>query len=157
MNCNTPVPPSPANNQVTNVRKRLDRTQTGSLGMTSLYFDYAKLKANYGIKVVQGEVTAIDTLIGRVHYPVAGKAAFVDYDRLVISPGIDFLYPQGLAGNPAAQNEIVHAWKAGPQTEKLRSQLLAMPTGGRFVMTIPPAPYRCPRGPTSAPAWSPTG
>ena len=115
--------------------------------MTSLYFDYAKLKANYGVKVVQGEVTAVDTVTKRVHYLVAGKAAFVDYDRLVIAPGIDFLYPPGLAGNTAAQNEIVHAWKAGPQTEKLRSQLLAMPTGGRFVMTIPPKPYRCPPGP----------
>ena len=144
-----------ANVEVTLIEKELRYTSnilsnlvlTGALGMTSLYFDYAKLKANYGVKVVQGEVTAVDTVTKRVHYLVAGKSAFVDYDRLVIAPGIDFLYPPGLAGNPAAQNEIVHAWKAGPQTEKLRSQLLAMPTGGRFVMTIPPKPYRCPPGP----------
>ena len=144
-----------ANVEVTLIEKELRYTSnilsnlvlTGAVGMTSLYFDYAKLKANYGVKVVQGEVTAVDTVTKRVHYLVAGRSAFVDYDRLVIAPGIDFLYPPGLAGNPAAQNEIVHAWKAGPQTEKLRSQLLAMPTGGRFVMTIPPKPYRCPPGP----------
>lgn len=143
------------NVEVTLIEKELRYTSnilsnlvlTGAVGMTSLYFDYAKLKANYGVKVVQGEVTAVDTVTKRVHYLVAGRSAFVEYDRLVIAPGIDFLYPPGLAGNPAAQNEIVHAWKAGPQTEKLRSQLLAMPTGGRFVMTIPPKPYRCPPGP----------
>ena len=41
----------------------------------------------------------------------------------------------------------MHAWQAGPETTTLRSQLLAMPSGGTFVMTIPASPYRCPPGP----------
>ncbi len=40
-----------------------------------------------------------------------------------------------------------HAWIAGPQTTLLRDKLRTLRKGGRFVMTIPPAPYRCPPGP----------
>ncbi|MCL0137982.1 cytochrome C, partial [Klebsiella pneumoniae] len=51
---------------------------------------------------------------------------------------------EGLAGN---LERIPHAWKAGPQTSLLRSQLEAMPDGGVFAMHIPKAPFRCPPGP----------
>ncbi len=40
-----------------------------------------------------------------------------------------------------------HAWKAGPQTELLRRQLEQMPNGGVVIITVPPAPFRCPPGP----------
>ncbi len=40
-----------------------------------------------------------------------------------------------------------HAWRAGPQTTLLRTQLAAMGNGDTFVITIPAAPYRCPPGP----------
>jgi NADPH-dependent 2,4-dienoyl-CoA reductase/sulfur reductase-like enzyme len=46
-----------------------------------------------------------------------------------------------------AQGEVLHAWKAGPQTAALRLQLEAMPDGGIYVLSIPEAPYRCPPGP----------
>ncbi|HOY00804.1 MAG TPA: flavocytochrome C, partial [Zoogloea sp.] len=42
---------------------------------------------------------------------------------------------------------LPHAWQAGPQTLALKGQLDAVPAGGTFVMSIPPAPYRCPPGP----------
>ena len=48
---------------------------------------------------------------------------------------------------PQAQDAILHAWKAGPQTVALRRQLEAMPDGGVYALTIPVAPYRCPPGP----------
>jgi sulfide dehydrogenase [flavocytochrome c] flavoprotein subunit len=48
---------------------------------------------------------------------------------------------------PGAQDAALHAWKAGAQTVALRAQLEAMPDGGVYAMTIPPAPYRCPPGP----------
>src|SRR6185312_12401812 len=51
---------------------------------------------------------------------------------------------EGLA---AAQDKVMHAWKAGPQTVELTKQLRAMPDGGVFVLTIPPVAYRCPPGP----------
>ena len=70
------------------------------------------------------------------------------YDRLVLSPGIDFMYDQipGL-NNAEAQKTILHAWKAGPETVALRKQLEEMRDGGIYVMSIPKAPYRCPPGP----------
>ena len=77
------------------------------------------------------------------------------YDRLIVSPGVEFQWEQveGLAG---AQDRVLHAWKAGPQTVELARQLQAMPDGGVFVLTIPPAAYRCPPGPyerTCQVAW----
>jgi sulfide dehydrogenase [flavocytochrome c] flavoprotein subunit len=46
-----------------------------------------------------------------------------------------------------AQEKVLHAWKAGPQTIALRRQLEAMPDGGVYALAIPLAPYRCPPGP----------
>jgi NADH dehydrogenase FAD-containing subunit len=72
----------------------------------------------------------------------------LDYDRLIVSPGIDFLYDQipGLA-TEEAQSRVLHAWKAGLQTVALRKQLEAIPDGGVYALHIPKAPYRCPPGP----------
>jgi sulfide dehydrogenase [flavocytochrome c] flavoprotein chain len=72
----------------------------------------------------------------------------LSYDRLVVSPGVDFMFDQvaGLA-TPAAQERFLHGWKAGPQTVALRRQLEAMPDGGVYALAIPKAPYRCPPGP----------
>jgi len=43
-------------------------------------------------------------------------------------------------GVAAAQDRVLHAWKAGPQTVELARQLQAMPDGGVFVLTIPRPP-----------------
>ena len=101
--------------------------------------------AKYGITVVQDEVTAVDAEKRMIKLARGGDLA---YDRLVLSPGVDFMYETlpGM-GSAAAQENVLHAWKAGPQTVALRKQLQAMPDGGVFAMTIPKAPYRCPPGP----------
>ncbi len=101
--------------------------------------------AKYGIKVVQDEVLAVDADKRVVRLAKGGDLA---YDRLVLSPGVDFMYDTlpGL-NSAAAQQDILHAWKAGPQTVALRRQLEAMPDGGVYALTIPKAPYRCPPGP----------
>lgn len=101
--------------------------------------------AKYGITVVQDDVTAVDADKRVVKLARGGD---LPYDRLVLSPGIDFIRDDlpGLK-SAAAQEAILHAWKAGPQTVALRRQLEAMPDGGVFAMTIPKAPYRCPPGP----------
>jgi sulfite dehydrogenase len=105
---------------------------------------YDGLKA-MGIKVVQGEVTAIDASAKKVRLAGGGEIA---YDRLIVSPGIDFMSEQ-IGGLPAAlaSGRVVHSWKAGPQTLALRQQLESMPDGGVFAMSIPRVPYRCPPGP----------
>ena len=109
----------------------------------SLQHSYDGLK-KLGIKVVNDTATAIDA--GKKSVTLAGGQALA-YDRLVLSPGIDFNYG-AIEGYSAAATEIMpHAWKAGPQTLLLMQQLEAMDDGGVVVMTVPGNPYRCPPGP----------
>lgn len=112
---------------------------TGQKTISGLQYAYAQLQA-IGVTVMQGEVLAINA--GPRTLSLAG-GQLISYDRLVLSPGIDFDLLPGLAN----YDDIVHAWQAGPQTTRLAQQLQAMPAGGVFVMTIPAAPYRCPPGP----------
>ena len=115
----------------------------GQRTIQSLQYGYGNLANKYGIRMVQGNVVAID--------PVGRKVSLADgtvlaYDRLVIAPGVDFDTVPGLE-TPEAQAKVPHAWKAGPQTTALRNMITAMPNNGVFVMSIPAAPYRCPPGP----------
>jgi len=116
----------------------------GSKQMADITVSYDGL-VKRGVKVVFATATSIDTERNLVRL---SDARALPYDRLVLSPGIDFLYDQvpGL-NNAAAQQKILHAWKAGPQTVALRRQLEAMPDGGVYAISIPRAPYRCPPGP----------
>ena len=112
--------------------------------MADITRGYDGLKA-LGIKVVQGDVSAIDASGKKVRLAGGGE---LPYDRLVVSPGIDFIWDQ-VGGLQAAVDagSVVHSWKAGPQTVALRRQLEAMPDGGVVAIAIPKAPYRCPPGP----------
>jgi len=69
------------------------------------------------------------------------------FDKLVLSPGIDFVEGAVEGWDMSAQNAMPHAYKAGSQSELLKAQLMAMPQGGTFAMVAPPNPYRCPPGP----------
>lgn len=116
----------------------------GSKRIGELTFGYDALKNHHGIEWVQDEVTAIN--------PTARKVTMVrgelTYDRLIIAPGVDFIYDQLPTLQSAdAQAQMPHAWKAGAQTVQLRKQLETMPDGGVFAISIPKAPYRCPPGP----------
>ena len=119
---------------------------TDRVAMTSLEFDYAALTTAYGIAVLRGEALAADPVARKLTVATASGLQALDYDRLVVAPGIDFAYPAGLE-TPEARALAPHAWQAGPQTLLLREQIRAMRAGGTFVMTVPPAPYRCPPGP----------
>ncbi|MFZ3087009.1 MAG: NAD(P)/FAD-dependent oxidoreductase [Methylotenera sp.] len=116
----------------------------GSKSIDDLTFGYQLLKSNHGIQWVQDQVTLIDVDAKKISM-ARGELA---YDRLIIAPGIDFIYDSlpTLQG-AEAQKQVPHAWKAGWQTVNLRKQLEAMPNGGVFVMNVPAAPYRCPPGP----------
>ncbi|MBC7755274.1 MAG: FAD-dependent oxidoreductase [Bdellovibrio sp.] len=116
----------------------------GSKSINDLTFGYDLVQKNHGVKWVNDEVTAIDLGAKKVTM----KRGEITYDRLIIAPGIDFMYDElpSLASEEA-QKAVPHAWKAGWQTVNLRKQLEAMPDGGIFVMNVPKAPYRCPPGP----------
>lgn len=117
----------------------------GSMQLPELTMDYAALQKLHGVEVLRDTVTSIDAAARRV--TLSGGQSLA-YDRLIVSPGIDFMY-DGLPGlqTDAAQERVLHAWKAGAQTLALRKQLEAMPDGGRYALIIPVAPYRCPPGP----------
>lgn len=72
---------------------------------------------------------------------------YLYYDRLILSPGIDFVEASVAGWDITSQNAMPHAYKAGSQTELLKAQIEAMPEGGVFAMVAPPNPYRCPPGP----------
>jgi NADPH-dependent 2,4-dienoyl-CoA reductase/sulfur reductase-like enzyme len=116
----------------------------GSKTIDDLTFDYQLLKSNHGIQWVQDQVTAIDADARKLLM----QRGELSYDRLIIAPGIDFIYDNlPMLQSAEAQKQVPHAWKAGWQTVNLRRQLEAMPDGGVFVMNVPAAPYRCPPGP----------
>jgi NADPH-dependent 2,4-dienoyl-CoA reductase/sulfur reductase-like enzyme len=116
----------------------------GSRTIDDLTRNYDALKSKYGVKLVQGEVTAIDP----EKKTVMLANGHLRYDRLIVAPGVDFMFDQieGLNAE-VANTSIPHAWKAGAQTVMLRKQLESMPDGGVFALSIPKAPYRCPPGP----------
>jgi sulfide dehydrogenase [flavocytochrome c] flavoprotein subunit len=117
----------------------------GSKNLEFLTVSYANLATRHGVKIVRETATAVDS-DKRVVKLSNGTELL--YDRLILSPGIDFMWDKvpGL-NNADAQAKVLHAWKAGPQTVALRKQLEAMPDGGVYVLSIPVAPYRCPPGP----------
>ena len=118
---------------------------SGSRSLQQLTYDYNALADKHDVKTVQAEVMAIDTDKQQVtlHDGVA-----VNYDRLVIAPGVDFIYDDlPMLDSYEAQQIVPHAWKAGPQTELLKQQLVSMKKGGTVIMTVPPTPFRCPPGP----------
>jgi NADPH-dependent 2,4-dienoyl-CoA reductase/sulfur reductase-like enzyme len=77
---------------------------------------------------------------------LAGGAS-VPYDKLILSPGIDFVEGAVSGWDLSSQNAMPHAYKGGSQTELLKVQIAEMPQGGTFAMVAPPNPYRCPPGP----------
>ena len=116
----------------------------GSKSINDLTFGYDALKANHGIQWVHDQVKAIDVKAKKVTM-LRGE---LSYDRLIVAPGVDFIYDKlPMLQSAEAQQQIPHAWRAGWQTVNLRKQLEAMPDGGIFVMNVPKAPYRCPPGP----------
>jgi sulfide dehydrogenase [flavocytochrome c] flavoprotein subunit len=101
--------------------------------------------AKWGVRVIHDEALDIDPLARTVKL---ARGAALAYDRLILSPGVDFIYDDiPSLVTRKAQDLVLHAWKAGPQTVALRAQLEAMPDGGVFAIHIPKAPFRCPPAP----------
>ena len=114
---------------------------SGVRSIDSLTFGYGGLRS-HGVRIIHEAATAIEPDTKRVR---VGEG-YLQYDRLIVSPGIEFQTEQ-IDGLAAAGDQVLHAWKAGPQTVELARRLQAMADGGVFVLTIPPIAYRCPPGP----------
>ncbi|UJW79238.1 FCSD flavin-binding domain-containing protein [Hydrogenophaga sp. SL48] len=117
----------------------------GSKTIADVTTPYDNLSKRHGVKIVRDMVTSIDAEKRTVKLAAGGE---LPYDRLILSPGVDFMWDTlpGM-GKAEAKEKVLHAWKAGAQTVALRKQLEAMPDGGVYALSIPLAPYRCPPGP----------
>ena len=111
--------------------------------MDSLQHGYEKL-VDTGVNVIHDMAVGVDRAARTV--TLAGGQVLA-YDRLILSPGIDFRDGAVPGWSLEAAEIMPHAYKAGPQTELLKAQIEAMPQGGVFCMIAPPNPYRCPPGP----------
>jgi sulfite dehydrogenase len=115
----------------------------GNRTMAEITRSYQKLR-DYGVQVIRDEVTGISLDKKRVSLR---RIEDLPFDRLVVSPGVDFMHDAIQGYDAQAQKTILHSWKAGPETIALRQQLEGMRDGGVYVLSIPLAPYRCPPGP----------
>ncbi len=112
--------------------------------ISDLAHGYGRLAAEYGINVIHDWALDVDRDAKTV--TLAGGPVLA-YDKLILSPGIDFIDGSVPGWDITRQNRMPHAYRAGSQTELLRAQIEAMPEGGVFAMVAPPNPYRCPPGP----------
>jgi NADPH-dependent 2,4-dienoyl-CoA reductase/sulfur reductase-like enzyme len=109
--------------------------------LKNLTMNYNGLR-KHGVRIRHEAAAAIEPDKRRVR---VGKDS-LEYDRLIVSPGIDFQWEM-VEGLVQAKDTVLHAWKAGPQTVQLAKQLQSLRDGGVVVMTVPPVAYRCPPGP----------
>jgi sulfide dehydrogenase [flavocytochrome c] flavoprotein chain len=97
-----------------------------------------------GVTLARDRVEAIDAQRRQVRL---GRGATLAYDRLVMAPGIRFLWGQPQGYDEAAARVMPHAWQAGAQTEILAAQLRGIRSGGVVAISVPAGPMRCPPGP----------
>ena len=117
----------------------------GTKTLADITNPYTGLSSKHGVRVVHDAVTRVDPARKVATLASGGE---VRYDKLVMAPGIDFMWEQTEGLKAAHESgQVLHAWKAGPETLALRKQLEAMRDGGVYAITIPEAPYRCPPGP----------
>ena len=116
----------------------LREAETISLG-------YDNLKNKYGVNVIHARASAIHP---EKRVITLADGSTLPYTRLVISPGISFLWNDIFAGyDEAASSVMPHAWHGGEQLRLLQQQLAGMRAGGVFAIAVPGTPFRCPPGP----------
>ena len=114
---------------------------TGLKSFQSLNFERRQFE---DIQFVKAEIHHINP---EQHTVALDANRTITYDRLVVAPGIDFIWDAIQGYDEAASRVIPHAWKAGTQTRLLTQQLAGLRNGGTIVITVPDNPYRCPPGP----------
>ena len=116
---------------------------SGLRDLSAQTFRYDALSRE-GIRVIRAMAMDVAAASKIVTLSTGDKLPF---DRLVMSPGISFRW-DALEGYGETTAQVMpHAWKAGSQMVLLQQQLKAMPDGGVVLISVPPAPFRCPPGP----------
>lgn len=97
-----------------------------------------------GVAVIGESVVAVDS--ERRNVRLGGGSALA-FERLVVAPGIRFLWNRIAGYDAGAALRMPHAWKAGAQTRLLAQQLRCMDNGGVVAISVPSGLMRCPPGP----------
>jgi len=111
-----------------------------------LTFDYLEVSEKYGYRFVQTEILAIERDKKRVVTALGG----LDYDYLILSPGIRYNYEAWFGNDRRAAEATRARFPAAyvPNAEHFRlKQAIHDFKGGEIVMTLPPPPQRCPPSP----------
>jgi sulfide dehydrogenase [flavocytochrome c] flavoprotein subunit len=124
----------------------------GQKTLTNLTFSLATAASRNGNTFIQGTATINRGTRTVIVAKPNGTSMVLPYDKVVLSPGIEFNYlPSMAASNNGLSDKILpipHAWKSGNQVVNLKAQIDKMPSrSGTYVLCIPKKPYRCPPGP----------
>lgn len=116
----------------------------GFMDRENLLHGYGSLSQSNGLRVVQDAADEIDPQARKLRLASGG---ILEYDRLVVAPGIDFRWGEVEGMGPDQVEQVPHAWKGEDQYRLLRQQLEAMEDGGTVAICPPANPFRCPPGP----------
>ena len=111
-----------------------------------LTHDYLAVAERHGYRMIQSEILSIDRSAKRV----VTNLGWLDYDYLVMSPGIRYGY-EAWFGNDRRAAEATRArfpaaYVPNAEHGALKRALHGF-KGGEWVMTLPPPPQRCPPSP----------
>lgn len=112
--------------------------------MEYITHSYESLKKNRGVHVIHDSANRIDPKTKQV---ILGSGATLPYDRLVVSPGIDFRWEEMRGCSDIFCESLPHAWQDGGQTVLLQKQLSAIPDGGVVLILPPSRPFKGPASP----------
>jgi len=95
---------------------------SGVRSIDSLTFGYGGLRS-HDVKVYHAAASAIEPDTRRVR---VGEG-YLEYDRLIVSPGVEFQWEQ-VDGLAEAQDRVLHAWKAAARLSSSRGSSRRCPT-----------------------------
>lgn len=108
--------------------------------------DYLRVADRLGYQFVQAEVQAID----REQRRVTTSQGTIDYDWLVLAPGIRYNYESWFSNDRAAADatrmRFPSAYASNGEFLAIKRSLQGF-QGGELVMNLPPPPQRCPPSP----------
>ena len=124
----------------------------GQKTLSNLTFSLATAARRNGNTFIQGKASIVRGTRTVTVIKPDGSTEALPYDKVVLSPGIEFNYLPSMAlANGTLDDKVLpipHAWKSGNQVTNLKAQINKMPnTNGTYVLCIPKKPYRCPPGP----------
>lgn len=111
-----------------------------------LTHEYLSVSEKYGYRFIQTEILALE----RDRRRVVTAAGSVDYDWLILAPGIRYNYEAWFGNDRRAAEATRARFPAAyiPSAEHFRlKQAIHDFKGGELVMTLPPPPQRCPPSP----------